>query len=672
MIILFAAAAAAQEERAVRIKAKAESTRGATEPARYYALIIGNSNYRHLPKLKTPGNDAESVAMTLSQHFGFTTKTLLDASRQDTLDAVNDMRKVLAAKDSLLIYYAGHGYFDTVAEKAYWLPVDAELDTTTNWIISDDITSNIKRIAARHILIVSDSCYSGTLTRSAVVRLEDSAERDAYLHKMTERPSRTLMASGGNEPVSDSGGGNNSIFALSFLRALTEFDKDVFSAEELFHGRIKSIVAGKSEQVPQYAELRNSGHEGGDFIFLAREFRKGPEPLAEREAPRPAAVKEPEAPQGILMIQSRPPGARIYLDGVYRGEAPLEMPLAAKKYEVRASKAGHGDAKESVLVRSSERTVITLNPVKQTALIRILGDIGDGKVYLDGMCVGDGTSHIDDILPGGHTIEVKKEGYKPFAATVMVDADRETEVTAVFETAAKASQENLREQSTGMEFVFVKGGCFQMGDTFRDGDAEEKPVHNVCVGDFYLGVHEVSQGQWEAVMGSNPSRFRECGASCPVERVSWNDVQEFVRKLRETTGTAFRLPTEAEWEYAARSGSKNEKWSGTNSEAEVAQYAWFVKNSARKSHPVGQLKPNGLGLFDISGNVWEWCQDWYHEKYYASSPKYNPKGPDSGTARIVRGGAWDNAVRLLRTANRNWFDPGYRYSNIGLRLVIEK
>ena len=203
----------------------------------------------------------------LKNQYGFETKLLIDAPRKDILSAINDFRKKLSSKDSLLIYYAGHGEYDKTADRAYWLPVDAQRDDPVDWISATDITDNIKRIASRHILIVSDSCYSGTLTRAAAGDLLTKGSRDEFITKMLERPSRTLMASGGNEPVTDSGGGGHSIFASAFLKALREMDKGAFTAEELFHGRVKSIVAGKSEQVPEYNDIRNSGHEGGDFVF---------------------------------------------------------------------------------------------------------------------------------------------------------------------------------------------------------------------------------------------------------------------------------------------------------------------------------------------------------------------------------------------------------------------
>ncbi len=205
-----------------------------------------------------------------------------------------------------------------------------------------------------------------------------------------------------------------------------------------------------------------------------------------------------------------------------------------------------------------------------------------------------------------------------------------------------------------------------MGDTFGDGRSDEKPVHKVCVDDFYIGKYEVTQGQWKAIMGNNPSSFSNCGDNCPVENISWNDAQEFINKLNKKTGKNYRLPTEAEWEYAARSGGRSEKYSGGN---DIDSVAWYKKNSGSKTHPVGQKSANGLGLYDMSGNVWEWVNDWYSSSYYSKSPKNNPKGPDIGSARVLRGGSWYDDAGEARTAGHCEFNPGSPNEDFGLRVV---
>ena len=228
-----------------------------------------------------------------------------------------------------------------------------------------------------------------------------------------------------------------------------------------------------------------------------------------------------------------------------------------------------------------------------------------------------------------------------------------------------------KDPTTGIEMVYVKGGCYQMGDTSGAGGPEEKPVHEVCVDDFYMGKYEVTQGQWKSVMRNNPSYFASCGDNCPVDSVSWNDAQDFIRRLNSRSGEGkYRLPTEAEWEFAARSGGKRERYSGGDVLTDVA---WFSEIGGdiinRRTIPVGKKKQNGLGIYDMSGNVWEWTNDWYGSDYYSSSPPKNPTGPDSGDRRVLRGGSWLNGAFDLRTTYRNFLTPNYRSHAIGFRLL---
>ena len=237
----------------------------------------------------------------------------------------------------------------------------------------------------------------------------------------------------------------------------------------------------------------------------------------------------------------------------------------------------------------------------------------------------------------------------------------------------------FKDPATGMEFVYVKGGCFQMGDIYGDGtdwygtgESKEIPVHEVCVDDFYIGKYEVTLGQWKKIMDndpSKPSREKECRSGDdrePVDCLRWNDIQEFIRRLsKESGGSKYRLPTEAEWEYAARSGGKNERYSGGN---DVDSVAWYNANSGEVLHPVGTKAPNGLGIYDMSGNVWETTNDWYDGNYYASSPRNNPTGPTSGTHRVIRGGCVTGSHSNQRTSRRGQLEPD-SLSSDGFRLM---
>ena len=218
------------------------------------------------------------------------------------------------------------------------------------------------------------------------------------------------------------------------------------------------------------------------------------------------------------------------------------------------------------------------------------------------------------------------------------------------------------------EMVRVKGGTFRMGATSEqedEADSDEKPVHSVTLSSYYIGKTEVTQALWQAVMGSNPSYFK--GADFPVDSVSWNDCQEFIQKLNSLTGRNFRLPTEAEWEFACRGGnnSRGYKYSGSNNSANVA---WYVDNSDGQTHPVGTKAPNELGIYDMSGNVWEWCGDGYAN--YTSNSQTNPKGPQSGSPRVYRGGSWYDRVGRCRSSFRCGIIPTIRYDDLGLRLAL--
>ena len=208
------------------------------------------------------------------------------------------------------------------------------------------------------------------------------------------------------------------------------------------------------------------------------------------------------------------------------------------------------------------------------------------------------------------------------------------------------------------------GGTSEQGSDAAD---DEKPTHSVTLSSFYIGKYEVTQALWKAVMGSNPSKWK--GDNLPVEQVSWDDCQTFIRKLNALTGKNFRLPTEAEWEFAARGGnnSRGYKYAGSNN---IGDVAWYDDNSGSKTHVVGTKSPNELGIYDMSGNVWEWCQDWFGS--YSSASQTNPTGASSGSYRVLRGGCWFNYARSCRSSGRIINTPGGRYNDNGLRLVLSQ
>ena len=299
----------------------------------------------------------------------------------------------------------------------------------------------------------------------------------------------------------------------------------------------------------------------------------------------------------------------------------------------------------------------------------------DVTVYVDGKRIG--TTPIEDVEVsiGKHKVKLSKEGYedkvitRTFGEKTMVLNETLTEsLKDQWSLYTSGSKKIFTVNGVSFDMIHVEGGTFCMGATKNiDSEASdnESPTHNVTLSDFYIGKTEVTQGLWYVVMGTFPSCCR--GNSLPVERVSWHDCQKFIKKLNKMTGMAFRLPTEAEWEYAARGGNRSRgyKYSGSNN---VDAVAWYGGNSNSTTHPVATKMANELGIYDMSGNVSEWCNDCYG--YYSSNAQTNPKGVVSSAYRVCRGGYWDNSTKYCRSANRLSNVPDYRNYGIGFRIVL--
>ncbi|MGM9868694.1 MAG: SUMF1/EgtB/PvdO family nonheme iron enzyme [Sodaliphilus sp.] len=293
-----------------------------------------------------------------------------------------------------------------------------------------------------------------------------------------------------------------------------------------------------------------------------------------------------------------------------------------------------------------------------------------GDVNADGAVnVSDVTALVNQIIGSG--------SYSAQACDINADGDvNVSDVTALVNLiingggGSEVSSKTFTVNGVSFDMIAVEGGTFTMGATEEQGaDAttDEKPAHKVTLSSYLIGKTEVTQELWQAVMRSNPSNVS--GTNLPVERVSWDDCQTFITKLNELTGKKFRLPTEAEWEYAARGGNKSQgyKYSGSNT---IDDVAWYYSNSSLKTHPVATKAPNELGIYDMCGNVSEWCSDWYGN--YSSSAQSNPTGPTSGSYRVLRGYSWYSDARYCRVSCRGGFSPGITYGDIGLRLALDE
>ena len=328
---------------------------------------------------------------------------------------------------------------------------------------------------------------------------------------------------------------------------------------------------------------------------------------------------------------------------------------------------------DNKMVRGSNGVAKTTLPVGQHSFV----------VFCDGYESEEGTVKLKASAPSNLQITLTKEtieessvnetsqrSQKRVNQQAEVNLSQPTITNQV--TSSVASNSNTISISVkdgvSIDMVKVEAGTFMMGATseMKNPDIDEKPVHQVTLtNDYYMGKYEVTQALWEAVMGSNPSKYK--GDNLPVESVSWNDCQEFISRLNSLTGRKFRLPTEAEWEYAARGGKKSRSYQYSGS-SNISDVAWYDENCGSTTRAVGTKRPNELGIYDMSGNVWEWCHDWYSS--YSSLSQMNPIGAISGACRVRRGGSWDNSVWYSRSSSRSYDTSDYSRINLGLRLAL--
>ena len=388
---------------------------------------------------------------------------------------------------------------------------------------------------------------------------------------------------------------------------------------------------------------------------------------------RTVALDSPSPIYGMLNITSSPEDALIRLNGQEYGRTPaLLRDILIGTYTLELKK--EGGARVSQLITVDEGKVLPVHLTLSSSRSVTLQTDREGDIlYVDEKRVGVSPQTLD-LSYGIYTIRAERGELRMERQLEVTETGGESIVTLDFglllqirwSSSVTPKQKEILRRLVG-NMVKVNGGRFKMGGTSEQGNDvsdDEKPVHEVTLSDYYIGKYEVRQSEWEAVMGNNPSGFK--GADLPVECVSWSDCHKFIQRLNALTGLGFKLPTEAQWEYAARGGrlSKGYKYSGSNDLEEVG---WYASNSGGCAHPVAQKRPNELGLYDMSGNVWEWCEDWYGG--YRVTSQSDPLGAASGSSRVSRGGSWGGGAGGCRVSIR--YDDVPRSCNncLGFRLV---
>ena len=376
------------------------------------------------------------------------------------------------------------------------------------------------------------------------------------------------------------------------------------------------------------------------------------------------------------------PAVSLYVDKKSVGVAPWSGSLKEGMHLVEAKKEGYRSQQRTINLSQQQKLDVAFNE-----LVAIQGNLSvnykpfGADVYIDGKKIGQSPRVFNGILVGSHKVEIKKDGYGTESKQVNIQEGQTATLAGMLTTntsSSVASGASLSgntitipvKNGISIDMVRVKAGTFTMGATreMENPYDDEKPIHQVTLtNDYYIGRYEVTQALWKAVMGNNPSKYE--GDNLPVEQVSWDDCQEFISKLNIITGKTFRLPTEAEWEYAARGGKKSRgyQYSGSNN---ISDVAWHEDNSDSKTHAVGTKQANELGIYDMSGNVNEWCQDRYG--FYSSSSQVNPTGSNSRYNRVYRGGSWFNNAGFCRSSYRRSNTPDNCNSYLGLRLVLSE
>ena len=381
------------------------------------------------------------------------------------------------------------------------------------------------------------------------------------------------------------------------------------------------------------------------------------------------------------------PAVSLYVDKKSVGNVPWSGSLKEGMHLVEAKKNGYRSQQKTIRLSQQQKLDVTFGE-----LVAILGNLSvnykpfGADVYVDGKKLGQSPRVFNGLLIGNHQVEVRKDGYTADKKSVTISERQTMSISGTLASNIASSSNGYASSSSvsssnndisipvkngiSIDMVKVDAGSFMMGATseMQNPYGDETPVHQVILtNDYYMGKYEVTQALWQAVMGNNPSKFK--GDNLPVESVSWKDCQKFISKLNKKTGRKFRLPTEAEWEYAARGGKKSRGYQYSGS-SNISDVAWYAGNSSNKTHPVGTKQANELGLYDLSGNVWEWCQDCHGS--YVSSSQTNPIGVESGTFRVRRGGSWLNSAWGCRSSYRYCDAPDYRFNYIGLRLVLSE
>ncbi|CAN2048739.1 formylglycine-generating enzyme [Candidatus Magnetomoraceae bacterium gMMP-13] len=674
--------------------------------------------------------------------------TNAEATRSNFINKLRYIASKLSEKDNFLIYFAGHGNIDKLEDEGYWIPIEGKKEDVSSFISLSRITKILssEKVRAKNIMVVADSCYSGKLLRTGrgieVVYLDD-VDYKYKLQRLASKKSRQVITSGGLEEVLDSGRDGHSLFAYYFLKALRENDRDVIDLENLFHTYIWKYVAEIADQTPQIGRLKTPMDEDGQFVLVKSKIGsqkaslkitanvygsrvyinniyKGTTDItlnnistgtyqikvskngyqSYRDRIKLTSGQKLEVPanlekistSGSIYVFGKPEGAKVYLDGYLRGNLPCTVEkLEHGSHKLLVKHKGYkNQIDKSLFVQAGKQKEIKVELKENTGRLFVYPDPDDADIKILNLRPNYYRSGIK-LKPGRYHIQVSKKGYETVTRWIGISGGEDKSIGINMELIPVLPSE-WKDPITGMDFVWIPQGCFKMGspESEKGRYSDEGPVHEVCLDGFWMGKYEVTNAQYRKFKSNHNSKSYE-GHSLnennqPVVYVSWNDIQEFIKWLngKNSNGDKFRLPTEAEWEYACRAGSTTSRFWG-NDPDDACKYGNVADRTAKSewsdwtihdcvdgytvTAPVGSFRFNKFGLYDMLGNIWEWCQDIYSSSAYSKHQRSNPIYANSGSNRVIRGGSWDDYPRYVRCANRYCRSPGYRYYYLGFRLV---
>jgi formylglycine-generating enzyme required for sulfatase activity len=643
------------------------------------ALVIGNGSYKSAP-LKNPVNDAKDIAAALKES-GFKVTLKMNATKREMENSVRKFGKTLRKGGVGLFYYAGHGM--QLKGRNYLIPINAliesESDVGYESLDAGRVLGKMEDAGNNLNIVILDACRNNPFARSFRSTTPGLARMDA--------PKGSLIAyATAPGSIAADGDGRNGVYTKHLLENIR---KPGLTVEQVLKNvRVAVVSDTSSKQIPWEASSLM-----GNFYFNQAQDK-------EESKVAPLLAAENQTPDKCrLFVNTMPEGARVRILNI-KPKFFQGIELLPGKYYIEVSFKKHVASKQWISIKQGEQKTIDI----------VLSALQEGLLAVDPSQIPStqnrtkkDSTDLETLLAQAKAEKQKQERkleheknrknelkhqivlyenliknygnkYKSQAwkalckdFPLLTAGLRTGDISSLRQAASlyKAG-ETFKDPATGMEFVWVPEGCFNMGSS--SGGEDERPVHKVCLAGFWIGKYEVTQGQWKKIMGFNPSNFQS-GDDYPVEKVSWDDVQKYISKLQQQSGNSFSLPTEAQWEYAARSGGKNQEYAGGN---DIDRVAWYSSNSGSKTHRVGTKASNGLGIHDMSGNVWEWCEDVYDKNAYSKHDRKNPVMTSGGSSRVFSGGSWFHNPRHMRAANRRGDSADYRDDCLGFRLCLSR